>query len=302
MHWDLDKPAPRRAPPSPPVFNNTSGIACGASRPEVIVRVGVCSHHHLPGFNISYSLDSGKTWQPPATQPAIGQQGGRGPSTGDIAVSADGATWVWIPRGSPAFFTTDKGTTWTQSKGVPNNTRIIADSVNPNKFYGMSLFEGKLFLSSDGAVTFVEQPFMLPGGLPTRGNARQDAGGGQGHLYATPGREGDLWLGASGGLYHSTDVGKPFYQVDGVTELHGFGFGKVAPGASAPALYMAGVANGVHGILRSDDWARTWTRINDEQHQWGLVTQVTGDPKLYGRVYVGTFGRGILYGDPARKK
>ena len=133
---------------------------------------------------------------------------------------------------------------------MPNNTRIIADSVNPKKFYGMSLFEGKLFLSNDGAVTFVEQPFTLPGGLPMRGNAGQDAGGGQGHLYATPGREGDLWLGASGKLYHSTDVGKTFTKVDGVTELHGFGFGKGAPGASNPALYMAGIANGLHGILR----------------------------------------------------
>jgi hypothetical protein len=43
-------------------------------------------------------------------------------------------------------------------------------------------------------------------------------------------------------------------------------------------------------------------RINDDQHQFGLIGQITGDPKLYGRVYVGTLGRGILYGDPARKK
>jgi hypothetical protein len=90
--------------------------------------------------------------------------------------------------------------------------------------------------------------------------------------------------------------------MEGVTELRGFGFGKAAPGSSDPALYLVGVANGERGILRSDDWARTWTRINDDQHQFGLIGQITGDPKLYGRVYVGTFGRGILYGDPVRKK
>jgi photosystem II stability/assembly factor-like uncharacterized protein len=104
------------------------------------------------------------------------------------------------------------------------------------------------------------------------------------------------------GLYHSTDTGKTFTRMEGVTEPRGFGFGKAAPGASDPALYLIGMVNGQGGILRSDDWARTWTRINDDQHQWGLVTQITGDPKLYGRVYVGTFGRGILYGDPVRKK
>jgi len=307
VHWDLDKPSPEGAS-SPPVFNNTSGIACGESQPEVIVRVGVCSHHHLPGFNISYSLDSGKTWQPPATQPATQpsaagpQGGGRGPSTGDIAVSSDGATWVWIPRGYPAFFTTDKGATWTEAKGVPNNTRIVADRVNPRKFYAMSLFEGKLFLSTDGAATFVEQPITLPGGLPRRSGGRTDSNSGRDRLYTTPGKEGDIWLAALNGLYHSADTGKTFIRMDGVTELHGFGFGKAAPGASDPAVYMIGIVNGQGGILRSDDWAQTWTRINDDQHQWGLVTQITGDPKLYGRVYVGTFGRGILYGDPVRKR
>jgi len=308
VHWDLDKPAPEGAS-SPPVFNNSSAITCAENKPEVIVRVGVCSHHHLPGFNISYSLDSGKTWQPPATQPpaaqpsAAGPQGGRrGPSMGDVAVSSDGATWVWVPWGSPAFFTTDKGATWTQSKGGPNNTRIIADRVNPKKFYAMSLFEGKLFLSTDGAATFVERPITLPGGLPERSEGGTYGWGGQNRLCATPGKEGDIWLAALNGLYHSTDTGKTFTRIDAVTELHGFGFGKAAPGASDPALYIIGVVNGLRGILRSDDWARTWTRINDDQHQWGLVTQITGDPKLYGRVYIGTFGRGILYGDPVRKK
>ena len=48
--------------------------------------------------------------------------------------------------------------------------------------------------------------------------------------------------------------------------------------------------------------AASWVRINDDQHQWGLVLHVTGDPKVYGRVYVGTHGRGTLYGDPARPR
>jgi photosystem II stability/assembly factor-like uncharacterized protein len=291
-HWDLDKPAPEGAN-EPPLFNNTSGVACAENKPEVVVRVGVSSHHH-PGFNISYSLDSGKTWQPPATMPQPTSRGG------SIAVSADGATWAWSLQGAPPYVTRDKGATWTPAQGVPNNARLVADRVNASKFYGMSLFEGKLFLSTDGAATFAERVLTLPDGLPKRAG-RGDNRGGQDHLYTTPGKEGDLWIAAFNGLYHSKDSGATFARMDGVSEVHAFGFGKAAPGADYAALYLVGVVNGQRGILRSDDAAGSWVRINDDRHQWGLVLQITGDPKQYGRAYVGSHGRGIVYGDPPRK-
>jgi len=79
---------------------------------------------------------------------------------------------------------------------------------------------------------------------------------------------------------------------------HAFGFGKGAAGASYPSLFLVGTIEGVRGIFRSDDAARSWVRINDDRHQWGLVLLVTGDPRIHGRVYVGTHGRGALYGDP----
>ena len=52
-------------------------------------------------------------------------------------------------------------------------------------------------------------------------------------------------------------------------------------------------------VYRSDDEAGTWIRINDDRHQWGWTGQaVTGDPRIHGRVYLATNGRGIQYGDP----
>jgi hypothetical protein len=90
-----------------------------------------------------------------------------------------------------------------------------------------------------------------------------------------------------------------FARMPGVTQIEAFGFGKAAPGRNYPALYLAGTVQGQSGIFRSIDQAHTWTRINDNQHQWGLILQIAGDPRIYGRLYVGTHGRGILYGDPA---
>jgi len=289
-HWDLDKPAPEGAS-QPPLFNNTTGLACAENKPEVVVRVGVSSYHH-PGLNIGYSLDSGRTWQPPATMPQPNSR------AGSIAVSADGATWAWTSEGSPVFVTRDNGATRIRAQGVPDNARLVADRVHPGKFYAVSLFEGKLYRSTDGAATFTERAFTLPGGLPKPGN-RGDHRGGQDRLYATPGKEGDLWIAAFHGLYHSKDSGETFARMDGVSEVHAFGFGKAAPGADYAALYLVGVVDGQRGILRSDDAARSWVRINDDRHRWGLVLEITGDPKQYGRVYVGSHGRGIVYGDPA---
>jgi photosystem II stability/assembly factor-like uncharacterized protein len=294
VHWDLDRPEPKGCFDNPH-FSNTNGLACAENKPEIVVRVGVVSHNR-GSANIGYSMDFGKTWQSAISMPTPNSK------LGHIAVSSDGATWLWTPDKSPVYFTSDHGTTWTQSKGIPENTRIIADRLNPNKFYGISLFEGKLFVSNDKGATFAEHTLNLPGNLPKQGDNRGDSRGGQDRIYATPNKEGDVWLAAFDGLYHSADTGKYFMKLNDVEEIHAFGFGKSASEANYAALYLVGVINGLRGIFRSDDAAQTWVRINDDQHQWGLVLHITGDPKKYGRVYIGTHGRGTLYGDPLESK
>jgi hypothetical protein len=295
VHWDLDKPSPEGNFTNPH-FGNTDGVACAELKPEIIVRVGEGSKQVGRG-NIGYSMDSGRTWQPASAPNANSRRG-------HIAVSADGSSWVWTPKTSrdskdTVYYTTDHGKTWKNSMGISENIRVIADRVNPKRFYGMDLFGGKLFISADGAATFKEQALNLPDGKITGGRRnRGDNRGGQDRMYATPGREGDLWLAAYHGLYHSSDTGKTFTKMNHVTQIHGFGFGKAAPGSGYPALYFAGVADSTHAFYRSDDMAKNWIRINDDQHQYGLVLHITGDPNKYGRVYLGTHGRGALYGDP----
>lgn len=288
VHHDLDKPAPEGNFTNPH-FGNTTGVAAGDLAPNIIVRVGVASGNSRAG-NIGYSTDGGATWQTTKTAPP-------GAREGHIAVSADGRIWIWSLR-SGAYRTSDQGETWTRIDGLPSNPRVVADRVDPLRFYDLDLFGGKLYTSTDGGATMTAKPFDLPGGLPKPGGDRMDARAGQDQLYPTPGKAGDLWIAAFDGLYHSADGGATFAKLPHVEILHSFGFGKAAPGHADPALYMVGTVEGIRGIFRSIDFGQSWAMINDPAHQWGLVLQIAGDPKQFGRVYVGTHGRGVFYGDP----
>lgn len=294
VHTDLDKPAPGN--PKPPFFGNTHDVTGAELAPEVMARIG---HARDAGQkNLGYSVDGGKTWREPRTVPD-GKTG-----DGFIAVSADGKAWVWTPKGGLPHVSHDRGDTWTPVQGLPAGTRVIADRVNPRRFHAMALFGDQLYASDDGGNSFSARPLALPDGPVTPGaggsnnrSSRGDDRGGQDRLYATPGREGDLWLAAFHGLYRASD-GMAFKRLPAVTEIHAFGFGRAAPGASEPALYLVGAVSGRYGIFRSTDGAASWRRINDDAHQWGLILQISGDPKVFGRVYVGTHGRGVQYGDP----
>jgi hypothetical protein len=300
VHWNLDRPAPEGSS-APPRFGNTTSVASAALRPNVIVRVGV-SAAHKPGENISYSLDEGHTWKETASQPTPASR------SGSIAVSADGTTWVWTPDRQPPALTRDLGTTWKTVLGLPAGTRVIADPANSHTFYALSLADRVLFRSTDGGATFTAMHFALQNPPKPSSSPRGDPRGGQDRLYAAPEGTADLWLAAFDGLCHlpalPTDpaAGLSFACLPRVQQIQAFGFGKAAPQHSYPALYLAGIVNGQPGIFRSVDEGRTWLRINDSQHQWGLILQIAGDPRLFGRVYVGTHGRGILYGDPVAPK
>jgi photosystem II stability/assembly factor-like uncharacterized protein len=170
VHWDLDKPAPD-GNPKPPFLGNTKDVSGAPLNPNVIVRVG---HARKEGANLGYSLDGGKTWHEPASLPDPKA------NEGDISVSADGAIWVWTPREQAPYVTADQGASWTACAGLPKETRVVADRVNPKRFYAIALFDGKLFESIDGAAHFTARrqgQSHRPRRRPRRpGPALRDAG------------------------------------------------------------------------------------------------------------------------------
>ncbi len=87
--------------------------------------------------------------------------------------------------------------------------------------------------------------------------------------------------------------------LEGMTDVTTLGFGKPAAGKTTPALYMTAKVAKQEGIYRSDDAGQSWVRIDDAEHQFGWKNAAIGDPRVYGRVYLATGGRGLIYGEPA---
>ncbi|MFF5840567.1 cellulose binding domain-containing protein [Streptomyces massasporeus] len=261
-----------------PNFTTTTSLDFAESNPNTVVRTGNLDS----GPHIAFSTDNGANWFA-GTDPS-GVSGG-----GTVASAADGTRFVWSPEGAGVHHATGFGTSWQASAGIPAGAIVESDRVDAKTFYGFK--SGKFYVSTDGGATFKASPASgLPGGDSVR-------------FKALPGGKGDVWLAGGAadggyGLWHSTDGGASFTKLSNVEQADTIGFGKAAPGASYQTLYTSAKIGGVRGVFRSTDKGASWTRINDDAHQWGWTgAAITGDRRVYGRVYVSTNGRGVLYGD-----
>jgi hypothetical protein len=262
----------------PPNFHDTPSLGSNTSldfaelTPTVFARVGNAD----AAPHIGISSDGGKTWYQ-------GQEPGGVTGGGTIAVGADASSMLWSPQGTGVYYSTTRGSSWTASSGVPAGAIVESDRVNPKTFFAYA--GGKLYTSRDGGSTFTASSASLP----TSGRA---------HFHAVPGVAGEVWFAGETGLLRSTDAGATFTKITSVASAVNVAFGKAAPGASHMALFLVGTVGGVTGVFRSDDTGASWIRVNDDAHQYGNAGDaLAGDPRVYGRVYLGTNGRGIVYAD-----
>ncbi|MFG3496663.1 WD40/YVTN/BNR-like repeat-containing protein [Streptomyces sp. NPDC047886] len=285
MYHERLTASPSRGMATNPVFGSATGLAQAALRPAYVVRTGWGERG-----NGAYSTDGGRTWAPFAAQPAIAKD-----APGPIAANADGTVLLWsFVHGDGTRHAThrslDNGATWAGIDSFPKGATPVADPADPTLFYAYDTDTGTVYVSTDSGASFTAGATGLP------------AGDVQFRIAAVPGRRGDLWLSAKwNGLYHSTDAGRAFTRVSSCWASYALGFGRAAPGGDGyPAIFQTGAVEDFVGVYRSDDGAKSWIRINDDAHQWGWTGEVvTGDPRVHGRVYLGTNGRGIQYGDPA---
>jgi photosystem II stability/assembly factor-like uncharacterized protein len=290
-----------------PVFGNTDVIDYAGLAPNIVVRSGTPDVQR-GGATLAWSEDFGRSWRPmivprpPGAPPpppvaAPGHPQRRDPhALAAITTSADGSTFVVATP--TAMFTRDRGQTWSPCAGLPLMARPVADRAVAGRFYAIDFSTGRLFVSEDGAASFSVRPSH---GLAADLSADARVGREQAWpLKAVPGRPGALWFLSRQGLFRSDDGGRVFARVNSDVAVEMLDFGPSATGRSDPALYAVGRRGDLRAIWRSDDGGRAWLRINDPRHEYGRRFRcIAADQRTFGRVYVGTDGRGILVGDVA---
>jgi len=281
-----------------PAFDNTDSVEFAGKAANVVVRTG--RGHHGGGPMAAWSGDFGRSWtalrvpadsETAAVTPMRSHPGGEVPT---LAVSADGVTFIAMTR--VPMVTRERGQHWVAARGLPDFARVVADRVDARRFYALDFGRLGIAVSDDGGESFAVLGgggFRLEG-CATRGGRGDEAG----ELLAAPGGVGDLWLVCTGGLYHSLDGGRHFTRSGGDVGVRALAFGKARTEGGYPTLFAIGARGNLEAIWRSDDVGASWVRINDAEHEYGRRFRViSGDPRVFGRVYVGTDGRGAVWGE-----
>jgi hypothetical protein len=298
------------------IFANGIGIDTAWSNPAYIAAIGTPGYTNS-GIHGIYSTDSGVTWTKFASEHPDAKTNQGDQAT--IAVTKPGNI-VWAPAGARPAYTTDNGATWTYTNlpalpgvGINRAYRVVADRKNPNKVYAFNSGgawwnqwsdTSHFWYSNDGGHTFTESTTFV--GAGARVASFNDSS-----IAVNPNAEGDIWVADGFSILHSTDSGVTwtklsvtapdwgtnetwsYPQVYGATSI---ALGKAPAGATySSSIYIVGIINKVWGVYRSDDGAKTWRRINDDNHQYAGIGNLAADQVMPGRVFASGNGRGVIF-------
>jgi len=276
-------------------IQDTEGLDFAAGNPDIVVRSG--GRYWGPTGDGEYSRDNGRTWSV-FSRPQADVQGG------NIAISAQASNLVWIPQNSVPWVSNNMGTQWAaatfspalsgslvKSRWTPKQV-IASDRVDDTTMYLLDYRARRFYRSTNGGFDW-QGTFVFPGDVSNSDWEYQT-------VKARPGVAREVWVNSqNSGLFRSTNGGTSFTKISGVTSALSFGFGAPKPGTSRPTVFLYGKINGfgsAYSIFRSDDLGQSWKDIRGAQTIGNGPSTMVGDKQVYGRVYIGTGGRGVYVG------
>ncbi|KAJ3564253.1 hypothetical protein NP233_g8414 [Leucocoprinus birnbaumii] len=274
VHQSLTSP-PATKFTNPP-WATSADIDFAGLQPSNLVRIG--TGDSSTGKQVAISTDSGATWNQHYGAPD-------NVNGGKVAISANADTILWRTSGNGVMVSQYQATFSTVSS-LPSDAAIASDKKTNGIFYGAS--KSSFYVSGDNGKTF-----SVKGSLGSSTSPFD--------IAVNPNVSGDVWVSTDKGLFHSTNNGTSFTAISGFSQAWGLALGAPKTTGGYPAIFVAANYKGVVGYVRSDDQGVNWVQINDPAHGFGSASSncITADARTYGRVYIGTNGRGIFYGDIA---
>lgn len=273
LHYNLDV-APTQSFHTPS-YGTTHDLDYAGNVPANVVRTGESSS----AIQIAVSSNYGLTWNQD-----YGGSLSIGP--GPVAYSADG-TAVLLMSSTNGALISRYTSTFTAVSTLPSGAAIASDKRNATVFYGA--YTGSFYISTDIGVTFTK--------TATLGSATTVT-----QVRVHPTVAGDVWVSTDVGLFHSTNYGATFTQIgSGCTVAYKFALGAASTTGGYPVIYGFFTVDNVLALYKTEDAGLNWAMISDAAHGFGSASANTvgADISIYGRVYVGTNGRGIFYGNPS---
>ncbi len=234
-------------------------------------------------------------------------------NAGWVAVSACGSAYVWAVadriflHARNVIVSHDGGRTFRQSAVLNRDgqpaaglMKPLADRCNPQRFYGFGE-KGQLYLSVDGGVTFREM--AAPEGFPQVSFGLVDCAD-QTEIRVASGQPGVIYVATGEGLWklHADETGFTGRRLTNPADAaYCVGLGLGRPGGDyfteQKAIYIVGTIEGQYGFYRSLDDGSSWQRINTNTQMFGRMHSIDGDCRTFGRFYLATGGRGLVYGE-----
>lgn len=238
-------------------------------------------------------------------------------NAGWVAMSPDGTNIVWsVADGirlpvELVIISNDGGKNF-QKAGVfdlkGNNVKkgylkVFSDRTGNDLFYGFG-GASEIYVSRDGGKNFYQKqpeetfPICDFGYIDTANKTEVRGEGGKSGVFY-------MALGDAGLYKFCYDTGTDEIHVKRLTDAkdacYRMGLGVIGEGreylTEEKAIYFCGRLDGEYGFYRTLDEGKSYERLNRENQMYGEINSIDGDKRKFGRFFLATGSRGVLYGE-----